>query len=103
MMLFSFFVPSVCSEGAHAVVARLVGELGEVERFEQGWEIHAEPPAVTLAQAVPASNRVLGRTTPGLDRPVRRGLLLVGRAERHPVALLGEPTVQVVNGAQVIG
>src|SRR3982751_2617302 len=55
---------------AHPVVAGVVGQLGEAELLEQRRQVHPEPPAVAVAQAVPAADRVARRTTPGLDRSV---------------------------------
>ena len=72
---------------AHAVVARVVLDLGQAERFEQRRHVHAEAAAVALAQPVPAADRVVGGAAPGLDGAVGGRLLLVGGAERHPVAV----------------
>jgi two-component system OmpR family sensor kinase len=87
---------------AHPVVAGVVGEFGQAERLQQRGQVQAEPAAVALAQAVPAADRVVGRPAPGLDRALGGGLVLVGRAERDPVALLGQPFVQVVDGPELV-
>ena len=60
------------------------------------------------ARADPSSARTSHRpgsprAAPGLDRALRRRLLLVGAAEQHPAALLHEPRVQVVEGAGQVG
>src|SRR5687767_13223497 len=55
--------------GSHPVVAGVVLDLGQAELFEDGRDVHAEPPAVTLAKPVPAADRVVFRTSPRLDRP----------------------------------
>ena len=70
--------------------------------LQQRREVHAEPAAVALAQAVPAADRVVRRASPRLDGSRRGRLLLVGGAERHPVALLGQPGVQVVDRLQPV-
>src|SRR5271165_7199416 len=86
----------------HPVVAGIVGDLGEAEFLEQRRQVHPEPAAVTAAQAVPAADGVIGGPSPRLHRPLGGGLLLVGRAERNPVALGGQPGVQVVDAAQLV-
>jgi two-component system, OmpR family, sensor kinase len=87
---------------AHPVVAGVVGEFGEAQRLQQRGQVQAKPAAVALAQAVPAADRVVGGPAPGLDRALGGGLVLVGRAERDPVALLGQPFVQVVDGPELV-
>ena len=86
----------------HPVVAGIVGDLGQAERLEQRRQVHPEPAPVTAAQAVPAADRVVGGPPPRLHRAVGGGLLLVGRAERYPVGLGGQPRVQVVDGPQLV-
>src|SRR6185437_4521470 len=58
--------------------------------------------AHALLQPVPAAHRVARRAAPGLDRAVGGGLLLVGVAQRHPVAALLQHRVQVVNAAELV-
>src|SRR5688500_16417063 len=65
-------------DGAHAVLARIVLELREPELLHERRDVHREPPAITLPEAVPAADGVVRRACPGLDRPLRGGLLLVG-------------------------
>ena len=85
---------------AHPVVAGVVcSSSAQPERLEQRRQVHAEAAAVALAQAVPAADRVVRGPAPGLDRAVGGRLLLVGRAERHPVARAAQPGVQVLDGA----
>lgn len=48
-----------CLEGAHVVVARLVLELDEAERFEERWQVDAEAAAEALLRAVPTAHRVV--------------------------------------------
>ena len=48
---------SACSD---PVVPRVVLELDEAEVLEQRRHVHGEPPAVALAQPVPAADRVVG-------------------------------------------
>src|SRR5687768_6950997 len=69
------------SDGPHPVVLRLVGQLREPERLEQRREVHPESPAIALAEAVPAADRVRLVAAPPFHRPARRGLLLVGGAQ----------------------
>jgi len=87
---------------AHAVVAGVVLELGEPERLHQRWHVHREPPAQPLLQAVPAADGIGGVAPPGLDGPLLRRLLLVGATERHPVPVLGQHLVQVVQAAKLV-
>src|SRR4051794_14807114 len=81
----------------HAVVALLVGQLGQAQLLEQRREVHAEPAAVALAQPVPATDRVLLGAAERLDRPGSGVLLLVGGAEVDPVAPVEQPAVQVLD------
>ena len=48
----------------------------------EGWEVYPEPAAIALADAVPTSDRIGLRPTPGFDSAVGRGLQLIRRAER---------------------
>src|SRR5690606_29117109 len=63
---------------------------------------HREAPAQALLQAVPALHRVVGRSSPRLDGAGLRLLLLVGAAEEHPLAVLVQHRVQVLDAAQVV-
>ena len=64
-----------------------------------GRHVHGEPAAVALAQAVPAADRVVLRAGPRLDGAVLGRLVLVGAAERHPVAVGREHGGHVVDAA----
>ena len=75
-------------KGTDAVVAGVVLQLDQSERFQQRRQVHAEPSAQALLLAVPAADRVVLGTPPRLDRAGSGILLLVGCAERHPVAVL---------------
>ena len=57
--------------GPDAVVAGLVGELGESERLEQRRDVHPEPAAVALALAVPTADGVVLAATPAPRRSRR--------------------------------
>src|ERR1700735_4420826 len=89
------------SDGSHAVVACVVRDLGQSEGLQQGWEVHAESAPIALALAVTAPDRGVRRTPERLDSALGGFLLLVGRPERHPVTLLGQPTLQVLDRPQV--
>ncbi len=90
------------AHGAHPVVARVVLDLGEPERFEHGRDVDGEAAAQALLESVPAARGVALGARPGLDRAVGGGLLLVGAAERHPVAVRLQHRVEVIDAAQVI-
>ena len=75
-------------------------DLGQAERLQQRRHVHAEAAAQALLEAVPAADRVVGRAAPRLDGALGRRLLLVGAAERHPVAVRLEHRVEVVDRAQ---
>ena len=62
----------------------------------------AEAAAQPLLEAVPAADRVVLRARPRLDGALGGRLLLVGAAERHPVAALAQHRVEVVEAAQVV-
>ena len=87
-------------EGPHRVVAGVMGDLGQAERLEQRWEVHAEPATVAVSQPIPTADRVVRRPPPGLDGALGRGLLLIGGTQRDPVALLQEPGMQVLDGPE---
>ncbi len=61
--------PSSCRP--HPVVLGVVGELDQAERLEQRRHVDAEPAAEALLEAVPATQRVVGRATPRLDASPR--------------------------------
>ena len=77
-------------------------DLGESQRFEDRWDVDAEPAAEAIACAVPATDRVVRRAAPRFDGSVRCGRFLVGAAERHPVPVILEHRVEVVDAAKVI-
>jgi haloalkane dehalogenase len=95
---------TVTLEGAgHFIQEDAPGEIALAIREWAGGgrrDVHPEAPAVTLAQAVPAADRVLRRPAPRLDGAGLRLLLLVGGAERHPVAVLAQHRVQVLDAAR---
>src|SRR4051794_36336561 len=92
----------MASDRAHAIVAGAVLDLGKAERLEHRGHVAGEPPAQALLQSVPPADRVGVRAAPRLDRPLGRRLLLVGIAQRHPVALPDEHRVQVLDAREVV-
>src|SRR5258708_11546959 len=88
--------------GPHPVIARVVLDLGQAEHFQDRRHVVAEPAAEPFLQAVPAANRVVGRPAPGLDGAVGCLLLLVGVAQRHPVAALLQHRLQVLDAAKLV-
>src|SRR5262245_63854591 len=52
----------------HAVVAGVVLQLRQAQRLEERGEVHAEAAAHAFLEAVPAADRILLRSAPGLDR-----------------------------------
>ena len=90
------------SQGAHPVVARFVFHFGQPEALHQRWDVHPDPAAQALLQAVPPTERVVGRAGPGLHRARPRRLLLVGGAEFHPPAVLAQQRQQVVDDTRVV-
>ena len=87
---------------AHPVVAGVVLDLGQPERLHHRRHVHPEPTAQPLLESVPPADRVLGRASPGLHGAVGGRLLLVGAAQRHPIPVLREHRVQVVQAAEVV-
>src|SRR5687767_1146110 len=90
------------SDRTHAVVLRVVLDLGEAEGLEDRGDVHAEAAAEAFLEAVPAADRVLGGAAPRFDGALGRGLLLVGAAEGHPVAVLLQHRVEVLDAAEVV-
>src|SRR5215472_8924512 len=88
--------------GAHPVVAGVVLDLGQAQHLEDRRHVVAEPAAKPLLRAVPAAHRVAGRPAPGLDRALGGLLLLVGVAQRHPVAALLQHRVQILDAAKLV-
>lgn len=86
----------------HPIVPRVVLHLGEAERLEDWRDVVAEAAAKPLLQPVPAAHRVVLGTAPGLDGAGGRGLLLIRIAQGHPVALLLEPPVKVIDAREVV-
>ena len=87
---------------SHLVVALVVRQLGEAERLEQRRQIDAKAAPKPLLEPVPAAYRVVCGPSPRLDGPLGCRLLLVGAAERHPVAVRLQHGVQVVDRAQLV-
>src|SRR5436190_245981 len=73
-----------------------------VQRFEQWRHVHSKAAAQALLHSVPAADRIPGRPSPRLHRSLCRRFLLVRAAERHPVTMLLEHRVQVVDRTQLI-
>ena len=80
----------------------IVLQFDEAERLQHRRHIVAEAAAEAFLEPVPAAHRVVGRTGPGFDRAVFGRLLLVGVAKVHPVAVLFQHRVEVLDGPQVI-
>ena len=80
----------------------VVLHLGEAERLQHRRHVHAEAAAQALLEAVPAAHRIVGERAHASTVPVGGRLLLVGAAERHPVAVRLQHRVQVVDAAQVV-
>ena len=87
---------------AHAVVARVVLDLGQAETLEDRRDVVAESAPQALLQPVPPADRIVRRAGPRLDRSVRRRLLLVGVAQRDPVAARAQHRAEIVDCAQVV-
>jgi len=89
-------------ESSHPVVLRIVLDLGQSQRFHHWRHVHAEAATKTLLQAIPAANRILRRASPGFYRAFGRGLLLVRAAQRHPISVLPERRMKIVDAAEVV-
>src|ERR1700682_5937411 len=59
-------------------------------------------PGNPLLEAVPPADWILRRPAPCLNGALSRRLLLVGAAQRHPVAVLLEHGLEVLDGAKLI-
>jgi len=77
-------------------------DLGQAQRLEHRRDVVPEPAPQALLEAVPASDGIVGRSSPRLDGPCLGRFLLVGVPERHPVAELGQHRVQVLDARQVV-
>src|SRR6185369_16200407 len=86
----------------NSVVLRVVGQLNEAEGLHERRHVEAEPAAIALPESVPPSDRVRRVATPGLDGSGLRVPLLVRGAEVHPVAMLLQHRVEVVDRALVV-
>src|SRR3984893_1617028 len=94
--------PGSLSNCPHPVVLWVVLDLGFAQSLHQGRDVHAEAAAQALLQPVPTANRVLRRTAPRFNRAFGRRLLLVRASQRHPVAVLLEHCMQIVEAAEVV-
>src|ERR1700683_877668 len=90
------------ADRSYLVVAGVVGEFGQAEFFQQWRQVHAEPPAVAVAQSVPAADWIVRRPSPRLDRAIGRRFLLIRRAEGNPAVLLRKPRGEVLDRPQVV-
>src|SRR2546426_11627690 len=86
----------------HAGVLRVVLDLGQMQGLQDRRNVHTEPAPQSLLQAVPPGNRVLWRSSPGFDGPIRRGLLFVYASQRHPVAVRLQHLMQIVDALEVV-
>ncbi len=91
-----------CQVAAHPIVRRVVFHLGQPKRLEHRRDVASEPTAQPLLDAVPTLHRVLRRSPPCLDGAVLGRLLFIRIAERHPVVVLAQHRVEIVDAAQVI-
>src|ERR1700733_4729708 len=90
------------ADRSYLVVAGVVGEFGQAEFFQQWRQVHAEPPAVAVAQPVPAADWIVRRPSPRRDYALGRRFLLIRRAEGNPPFLPAKPRVEVLDGPQVV-
>src|SRR5438309_56836 len=81
---------------------RAMHAIGHAGRLEQRRQVDPKSAAQPLLHPVPAADRIGGAAAPRLDRPLGRGLLLVRPAERHPVAVLLEHRVEVLDAAELV-
>lgn len=86
----------------HAIVPGVVFNFGQPQQFHQRRHVHAKAPPQALLQPVPPAHGIVRGARPGFHRAGRGGLLLVGAAQRQPVAVLLQHGVEVVQAAQVI-
>jgi hypothetical protein len=87
---------------SHTVSARLMGEFGEPECLQQGRQVHPEPAAIAVTQAIPATDRIVRGSSPCLDSARHGRFFLIRGAERHPVTVPGQPGMQVLDGLEAI-
>src|SRR5437867_12531125 len=73
-----------------------------METFQHGGHVHAEAPAQPFLQSIPTAHGILRGSTPRLNRPFGRRLLLVRAPEKHPVAARLEHRAQVADAPKVI-
>ncbi len=90
------------SESAHSIVLRIVLDLGQSHRFHHRWHVHAEAAAKTLLQAIPATHWILRRASPGFNCTFGRSLLLVRAAQQHPISVLLERSVKIIDAAEIV-
>src|SRR5690349_4810404 len=95
-------VKTLPSDRTHPIVACVVLDLRQTHCLEHGWDVIPEPSSQPILHPVPAADGVVGRAAPGLHRALRGRLLLVGAAERNPVARRLQHRVEVVDAAQLV-
>ena len=87
---------------SHLVSFRFMGDFGQAEGFHQGRDVHAETAAESFFETVPTAGRIGFGAAPGFDGSVFGGFLFVGTAEFHPVAMVGEHFVEIVEAVDVV-
>ena len=88
--------------GTHAVVSRVVLELGKSKRLHQRGHVHPEPAAEALLCSIPTSDGVLLGPCPRLDGALRGILLFICGTERDPVSVLFEHLTKILDRAQLV-
>src|SRR5579862_1864987 len=84
---------------SHPVVPRIVLDLRKAQHLQHRRDVHTEAPPQAFLQSVPSSDWILWGTSPGFDRAFGSVLLLVRAPERHPIAMLFEHFMEVVERA----
>jgi hypothetical protein len=86
----------------HAIVARMVFDFGETKHLKYWWHVVSESSAEPFFEAVPITDWIGRRPTPSFHRPFGHRFLLVSVTQHHPIAMVGEHGVEIVNTGEVV-
>src|SRR3569833_1758417 len=86
----------------HLISLGLMRHFRQAELLHQRRNVHAKAATQTLFQTIPPPNGVAFRPAPGFTGALFGGLLLIGAAQVHPVAVLFQLVVQIVWASDIV-
>jgi hypothetical protein len=87
---------------SHMIIAGVVLDLRQAKCFEYGRHVGREPSSQTFLEAIPAADGIIGCAPPCFDGSFGCLFLLVGVAQRHPVPVVDQHGVEILDAREMV-